>query len=225
MQQFESFRDGKQQDYKSARSAMVAASLMFGRRFPEGSVSETPGPNGEAWTNAWYTAKENRDKGWRYCEGIVKLPTGIMTSAWVIDGYGHLLECSAAVDAEWYQGFVINEQNEMMNVGDQWDEGYPRPVVAERSDAEFLDGDRQLEAVSRVHGEGWLGSMFETALAAFRQAYNVSYVRAIVSIMPHIIDEEASNKFPKGPNLLEDGEAFEEVADFGPGNPEEGTQR
>jgi hypothetical protein len=231
MNEFESFKNQAHKDYKSSRSAMVAGALMFGHRFPEGSVSETPGPNGEAWTNAWYTAKENKDKGWRYCEGIVKLPNGIMTSAWCIDGYGHLVECSADVDAEWYQGFVLNEDNDMMNQGGKknpklvWDEGLPRPVVAERGDYELLDGERQLEAVSRVHGEAWLGSMMETAISALRQAYGMSYVKALVTAMPNIVDQEATDKYPKGPDYLKEGDAFEEVADFGPGNPAEATQR
>lgn len=227
MNEFESFKNQTHKDYKSSRSAMVAGALMFGHRFPEGSVLDNPGPNGEAWTNAWYTAKENKDKGWRYCEGIVKLPNGIMTSAWVIDRYGHVLECSAGVDAEWYQGFVIREDNAMMNPnGLPWDENFPRPTVASREhDAEFMDGDRSLEALSRVHGDGWLGSMIETATEAYRDAWKCSYVRALVVMREEVIDQEATEKFPKGPDLKEDSAAFEEVADFGPGNPAESIQR
>src|SRR5437763_1981137 len=83
MQKYASFDQNRnpQKDYKSSRSAMVAWSIVHGRRFPIGSVLDNPGPNGEAWTNAWYTAKENKDKGWRYCEGVVKIPDGMMTSA------------------------------------------------------------------------------------------------------------------------------------------------
>lgn len=221
MAEFEPFRDGKKKDYKNARSAMVAAALMFGHRFEIGS-NDFKGPSSESWTNAWYTAKENKDKGWRYCEGVVKGyysdgSEGLWTSAWVVDSYGHVLECTPGNEAvDWYQGWVMDEDNDMMNPNDTpWDDGYPRPVVS-NSEEGILDGDRQVEALSRMTGEGWLGSMFETAIDAMRKAYGTSYVRAIVTVMPHIIDQQATDRFPKGPNLRDDGAAFEEVADLGP---------
>ena len=67
--------------------------------------------------------------------------------------------------------------------------------------------------------------MFETAVEAMRDAYGMSYIKALVTVRPEIIDQEATEKFPKGPDLFKDSAAYEEVADLGPGNPAEATQR
>lgn len=203
------------------RRAMVGVCVTKGRRFDVGSV-QPMGPPGEAWTNAWYTVKENKDKGWRYCEGICKHTkddgtTGLITSAWVIDSYGHVLECTPGIDADWYQGFVLNTDADMMNPpGLVWDEGLPRPTVA-ASDADLLDGQRQLEAVSRTTGDGWLGSMLETGIGALHDAYGVKFGRAAFATVDNIVDWEATDRYGStAPNLLDNPKEFEEVSEVYP---------